>query len=452
MVTIVQKYGGTSVETPSHLLDVARRILEEKARGHRLIVVVSAMGQSTDELVALARRVSPSPPRREMDMLLTAGERISMALLAIALDSLGAPAISFTGSQSGIITDDRHSDARIVAIRPLRIEEELSRDRIVIVAGFQGVSHRKEVTTLGRGGSDTTAVALAIRFCSPWCEIYTDVHGVLTADPRIVPAARTIDRMDYEPAIILSHLGAGVLFRRSVILARKYGMPIRVRCSLASGPDTWIGKRPGEATAPPEAREKREASASPEAREKRAATAPPDKQQEVRMESKPQPVNGDFPAETERILSVALERACVAVEIAGTGPAANLLALIDEPPTSSPWTWIATASDGQQSFVRGVCPAPGPDEEALRARAGAIGASIRVQRGLSAASMVGEGILARANLMREAIECLESAGIRVIATHTGSLSLSFLVEEASAPRAAHLLHDRFVAPAGSGPA
>ncbi|MBD3161471.1 MAG: aspartate kinase, partial [Candidatus Eisenbacteria bacterium] len=139
MTTLVQKYGGTSVETPQHLIDVARRILEEKRRGRRMIVVVSAMGQSTDELVALARRVHPSPPRREMDMLLTAGERISMALLAMTLDSLGQPAISFTGSQSGIITDTRHSDARIVSIRPFRIEEELERDRVVIVAGFQGV-------------------------------------------------------------------------------------------------------------------------------------------------------------------------------------------------------------------------------------------------------------------------------------------------------------------------
>ena len=400
MVTIVQKFGGTSVETPHHFLDVARRILEEKRRGRRLIAVVSAMGQSTDDLIALAQEVSPHPPRREMDMLLTAGERISMALLAIALDRSGAPAISFTGSQSGIITDDRHSDARIIAIRPFRIEESLSQEKIVIVAGFQGVSPAKEVTTLGRGGSDTTAVALAIRFGSPWCEIFTDVHGVLTADPRIVPRARTIPRIDYEPTIVLSHLGAGVLFRRSVILARKYGMPIRVGCSLTDGPQTWIG--------PPREEDDTMSSAKDGAPHGDAKPAIPAGRAPEET-ARPADAQGDFPTESDRILSVALEGRCIMVEIEGLPRLADLATLLDECSGPSSWLWVESLQRPHGSLVRGVCAEPGPDEEKLGAAVKTHGATVHIRRGLAAASLVGEAILARPGLLRDGLTALSEA-------------------------------------------
>jgi aspartate kinase len=399
MITLVQKYGGTSVETPHHLLGVARRILEEKRRGSRLIVVVSAMGQATDELIALANRVSTRPPRREMDMLLTAGERISMALLAIALESLGARAISFTGSQSGIITDDRHSDARIAEIRPSRIEECLAEERIVIVAGFQGVSLRKEVTTLGRGGSDTTAVALAVRFGSPWCEIYTDVHGVLTADPRIVPRARTVRRIGYDTAITLSHLGAGVIFRRSVILARKYHMPIRVLCSIASGEDTWIGPVPEEA-----------------------------------------PVEIRPPMESDSVLSIALEGRCISVRLEGKMQLGAMLALLDEGPA---WTWIETWRHGDRNGVRAVRPESSESGD-LRDRAAIAGLEIEFQRDLAVVSLVGEGILAQPALARDVVDALAAAGILVHAARTGSLFLSFLIDREHGAEATRLLHERYV--------
>ena len=184
MGVVVQKYGGSSVADVTKLRRVADRVIRTKQAGHDVVVVVSAMGDTTDELLGLAKQVSTSPDRRELDMLLSAGERISMALLSMALRELGGDAISFTGSQSGIITNDRHVDARIVEVRPFRVQDELARGRIVVVAGYQGVSYRREVTTLGRGGSDTTAVALAAALGAEWCEICSDVDGVYSADPR----------------------------------------------------------------------------------------------------------------------------------------------------------------------------------------------------------------------------------------------------------------------------
>ena len=189
MPIVVQKYGGSSVADVTRIRQVAERIMRTKAAGYDVAVVVSAMGDTTDELLALARQVSANPDRRELDMLLSAGERISMALLSMAIRELGGDAISFTGSQSGIITNDRHVDARIVEVRPYRVQDELARGRVVVIAGYQGVSYRREVTTLGRGGSDTTAVAMAAALGAEWCEIYSDVDGVYTADPRVVPAA-----------------------------------------------------------------------------------------------------------------------------------------------------------------------------------------------------------------------------------------------------------------------
>ena len=234
MPIVVQKYGGSSVADPARLRRVAERVMATRAAGHEVCVVVSAMGDTTDDLLALAKQVSVNPARRELDMLLSAGERISMALLVMALRELGGDAISFTGSQSGIITNDRHSDARIVEVRPYRVQDELARGKIVVVAGYQGVSYKKEVTTLGRGGSDTTAVALAAALGAEWCEICSDVDGVYTADPRVVPSARRIPTLSYEETQEMAEAGAKVLNAQAVEFAKDAGIAIYAR--LTAGP------------------------------------------------------------------------------------------------------------------------------------------------------------------------------------------------------------------------
>lgn len=241
MPVLVQKYGGTSVEGAERIRAVAQRVAAARAAGHDTVVVVSAIGRTTDELLRLAHEVSASPSRRELDMLLTAGERVSMALLAMALGDLGVEAISFTGSQSGILTTGVHSAARITAIRPDRIRAELGRGRVVIVAGFQGVNpETREITTLGRGGSDTSAVALAAALGPGRCEIYTDVSGIFTADPRVVPGARRIPRISLAACSTLAHLGGRVLHARCVDLAAVHRVRLTVRSSFDESPGTDI--------------------------------------------------------------------------------------------------------------------------------------------------------------------------------------------------------------------
>ncbi|MBW3657395.1 MAG: aspartate kinase [Actinobacteria bacterium] len=238
---VVQKYGGTSVGDVDRVKRVADRIARTRRAGHQVVVVVSAMGKTTNELISMAEDISDDPPGRELDMLLTAGERISMAVVAMALHELGVPARSFTGSQAGIITDARHGKARIVDITPGRVREALDEGDVVIVAGFQGVSQdTKDVTTLGRGGSDTTAVALAAALGADVCEIYTDVDGVFTADPRIVPDARKLDHVSFEEMLELAAQGAKVLQVRSVEFGRNYGVKIHVRSSFSYSQGTWV--------------------------------------------------------------------------------------------------------------------------------------------------------------------------------------------------------------------
>jgi aspartate kinase len=238
---IVQKYGGSSVADAACVKRVARRIVETKKSGHDVVVVVSAMGDSTDELIDLAQQVTPQPHPRELDMLLTAGERISMAVLAMAIADLGHEARSFTGSQAGVITDSVHGRARIIDVTPGRIQGALDEGAIAIVAGFQGVSQdTKDITTLGRGGSDTTAVALAVALGAEVCEIYTDVDGVFSADPRIVASARRLDRVSYEEMLELAAAGAKVLHLRCVEYARRSNMPIHVRSSFSQREGTWV--------------------------------------------------------------------------------------------------------------------------------------------------------------------------------------------------------------------
>lgn len=241
MSLIVQKYGGTSVADADRIKRVAARVAATRRAGNDVIVVVSAMGGTTDQLIELARQVSPSPPGREMDMLLTAGERIAMALLAIAIQEEGVEAVSFTGSQAGILTDSSHGQAKIQEIRSFRVEESLKEGKVVIVAGFQGVDPQsKEITTLGRGGSDATAVALAAANHADVCEIYTDVDGVFTADPRIVPEARKLDEVSFEEMLELAATGARVLMLRSVEFGRNFNIPLHVRSSFHDGPGTWV--------------------------------------------------------------------------------------------------------------------------------------------------------------------------------------------------------------------
>ena len=241
MGLVVQKYGGSSVADASSIKRVARRIVETKKAGNDVVVIVSAMGDTTDELMDLAGQVSPVPAARELDMLLTAGERISMALLAMAIADLGADARSYTGSQAGLITDAAHGRARIIDVTPGRIRSALDEGAIPIVAGFQGVAQdTKDITTLGRGGSDTTAVALAAALAADVCEIYTDVDGVFSADPRVVPAARQQPMMTYEEMLELAAHGAKVLHLRCVEYARRYGLPIHVRSSFSTRPGTWV--------------------------------------------------------------------------------------------------------------------------------------------------------------------------------------------------------------------
>jgi aspartate kinase len=236
MPIVVQKYGGSSVADVDRIRLVAERVMRTKSAGYDVAVVVSAMGDTTDELLALAKRVSANPDRRELDMLLSAGERISMALLSMAIRELGGDAISFTGSQSGIITNDRHVDARIIEVRPFRVQDELARGKIVVIAGYQGVSYRREVTTLGRGGSDTSAVAMAAALGAEYCEICSDVDGVYTADPRVVPAARRIGTLSYEETQELAEAGAKVLNAQAVEFAKEKGIAIYARATASAPP------------------------------------------------------------------------------------------------------------------------------------------------------------------------------------------------------------------------
>lgn len=237
---VVQKYGGSSVANPDRIRRVAGRVAAVRDQGHDIAVVVSAMGDTTDDLVSLVKEITDSPPDREMDMVLSTGEQVSIALLAMAIRELGRPVISLTGAQAGIKTDSAHTKARILNIDTNRLREEFTRGNIVVVAGFQGIDQASNVTTLGRGGSDTTAVAIAAALEADLCEIYTDVDGVYTTDPRIVPEARKLDVISYDEMLELANLGAAVLHPRAVEMAMKYKMPLHVRSSFNTNPGTLV--------------------------------------------------------------------------------------------------------------------------------------------------------------------------------------------------------------------
>jgi len=240
LALIVQKYGGSSVSSPEKIKEIAKRVLATKRKGNNIVTVVSAMGDTTDELLELASQVNSHPPKRELDMLLSTGEIVSSALLSMALHSLGGKVVAFSGPQVGIITDEAYSKARILKIETQRIRKEIREDKIVVVAGYQGVTSQNTITTLGRGGSDTTAVALAAALGADLCEIYTDVEGVYITDPQIIPEARKLERISYEEMLEMASLGAKVIHLRAVEMAKKYKVPLHIRSSFSQKEGTII--------------------------------------------------------------------------------------------------------------------------------------------------------------------------------------------------------------------
>ncbi|OJT18163.1 aspartate kinase [Archangium sp. Cb G35] len=395
MPIVVQKYGGSSVADVEKIRKVALRVKQTRERGYQVVVVVSAMGDTTDELLALAKQVSPDPPRRELDMLLTCGERISMALLSMALQEQGVPAISFTGSQSGIITNDAHSQARIVEVRPYRIQDELAQGKVVIVAGYQGVSYKREVTTLGRGGSDTTAVALAAALSAESCEIYSDVDGVFSADPRVVPDARKLETLSYDEMQELASAGAKVLNAQAVEFAKAKGIVILARTAHAAGTGTAVQ----ELVAPSDTRVK------------------------------------GVTAEAEMaVLSEAVE----AVKLP------ELLEFLDARGVRG----RALAFDGLMGQGRTFIAVPLQDVhglEALKRDVGArFGETVTLREEVGTVTAVGAGMNADWSYLRRALGVAEELGARVHAVHTSPLQLTLLVDKQHLKPLTARLHREFL--------
>ena len=395
MAIVVQKYGGSSVADVEKLKYVASRIMRTKEQGHDVCVVVSAMGDTTDDLLALAKKVSASPDRRELDMLLSAGERIAMALLSIAIRELGGDAISFTGSQSGIITNDRHVDARIIEVRPFRVQDELAQGKIVVVAGYQGVSYKREVTTLGRGGSDTTAVAMAAALDAEYCEICSDVDGVYTADPRVVAAARRIGTLSYEETQEMAEAGAKVLNAQAVEFAKEKGIAIYARATH--------GPLPG---------------ADPSADGTVVRKNPP-----------------HMPG---TVAGVASERDLVMLD--ASAPSAEVVALLEERGVAGKQlhvfnerTTVAISRDNLH------------DEERLRdALQTRLAGRARLVDGLAAVSVVGAGINATYVNVRAGAEALHARGIVPAGTATSSFRITWMIPRNRTEDAVRALHARFI--------
>jgi aspartate kinase len=394
---LVQKYGGTSVGTPERIQKVAERIVATRRAGKDLVVVVSAMGDTTDDLLDLASRVSPRSHPREMDMLLTAGERISMALVAMAVNDRGQQAVSFTGSQSGIVTDTSHTRAKILEVKADRIREELSRGRVVIVAGFQGVSRDREVTTLGRGGSDTTAVALAAALGAEECEIYTDVDGVYTADPRIVPGARKLPGLSYDEMLELASLGAKVLHNRSVEIARRFRVPVHVRSSFNDNEGSRIRKG--------------------------------DSMEQVVIRGL---------AHDPDIAKVALvgvpDRPGVAAEIfralGGHGVNVKMIVQASGSDSKNDVTFAVGSHDVRTAL---------PVVEELRQRLGA--RAFVYDPDVAILSVVGEGLATSPGTAGEVFAALAQAGVNIEIISTSSITITCIVRKADVERAVRSLHD-----------
>jgi aspartate kinase len=399
MAIVVQKYGGSSVADVKRLRQVAERIVRTRQQGHDVVVVVSAMGDTTDDLLEMAKKVSKNPERRELDMLLTAGERISMALLSIAIRDLGGDAISFTGSQSGIITNDRHVDARIIEVRPFRVQDELARGKIVVIAGFQGVSYRREVTTLGRGGSDTTAVAMAAALNAEYCEICSDVDGVYSADPRVVPDARRIGTMSYEETQEMAESGAKVLNAQAVEFAKERGIAIYARATN--------GPLPG---------------------------ADPSVDGTV--------VRRNPPRMPGTVVGVASERDVLILE--GDAQPNDLLSALDEHQVAGKQLHT---SGGRTSLVISRENLHG--EQKVRAALTAqFGDRVVLTDGLGAVSVIGAGINASYANVRAGIGALREAGIEPRGMSTSSFRITWLVPDGDVERAVRALHSHFITAPG----
>jgi aspartate kinase len=384
--TVVLKFGGTSVADPDKIKEVARRLVAARESGNRVVGVLSAMGQTTDELLALAAEVSRRPHPRELDMLISVGERISNALCAMAIHDLGHEAISLTGSQAGIVTDTTHGKAKIVDVRARRIHEALDQDRIVLVAGFQGVSTDQDVTTLGRGGSDTTAVALAAALGAEHCEINTDVKGVYSADPRLVPNARKLDLVTFEEMLEMAASGAAVLATRSIEVARSHNVRLHVRSTFDEAIGTWI-------------REEDEAM-----------------------------------LEKALISAVVHQREETVYRVSGTTPARLFAALAD-------------ANVNVDTIVRTgdevVFSAPAEDRADAERALGALGVEWSARDDLGKVSLVGAGMKSHPGVAAKAFATLEAAGIEAPIVSTSPIKIACHVRSDDVDRAVRELHDAF---------
>jgi len=403
MSVVVQKYGGSSVADVARIRLVADRVMRTRQAGHDVVVVVSAMGDTTDDLLRLAKQVSANPDRRELDMLLTAGERISMALLSMAIRELGGDAISFTGSQSGIITNDRHVDARIIEVRPVRVQDELAKGRIVVIAGYQGVSYRREVTTLGRGGSDTTAVAMAAALGAEYCEICSDVDGVYTADPRVVADARRISTLSYEETQELAESGAKVLNAQAVEFAKEKGIAIFARATASPLP-----------------------GADPSADGTVVRRHPP--------------------RQPGTVVGVASERDVLVIEAMGSSGRTpehfglSVLALLDEHRVSGKQLHV-TADRLTLVVSRENLHAEASVRKALDDR---FARAVRVDDTLGALSVVGAGINASFENLRRGSDALTATGISIAGLATSSFRITWMIERARLDEAVRLMHRTFI--------
>ena len=402
---IVQKYGGSSLESADRIRAVAERIVATKKQGNDVVVVCSAMGDTTDELLDLAAQVNPVPPQREMDMLLTAGERISNALVAMAVESLGAKAQSFTGSQAGVLTTERHGNARIVDVTPGRLTEALEDGQICIVAGFQGVNKdSRDVTTLGRGGSDTTAVALAAALKADVCEIYSDVDGVYTADPRIVPDAQKLEKLSFEEMLEMAAVGSKILVLRSVEYARAFNVPLRVRSSYSNDPGTLVTGS---------------------------------------ME--------DIPVEEAVITGVATDKSEAKVTVLGIpdrpGEAAKLFRVIADAEINIDMVLqnVSSLEDGTTDITF-TCPrADGPRAMELLSKLQSEGgwSNVLYDDQVGKVSLVGAGMKSHPGVTADFTEALRDVGVNMELISTSEIRISMLTREADLEKAARALHDKF---------
>ena len=404
MACIVQKYGGSSVANPDKLQKIARLIAEVKEQNTDIAVVVSAMGKTTDELVMMARYLSPKPPRREMDMLLSTGERITMALLCMALHELGLDAVSLTGSQAGIITNDRHTDAQVIEVRPFRVQDEMAKGKVVIIGGFQGVSYRRDITTLGRGGSDTTAVALAAALDAERCEIYSDVDGVYSADPTTVPDSRHLPEISYPVMQEMSMAGAKVLHAGAVQFAKEKNIAIYARSTFKPDRETVIRRL------------------SPGAIVGVQAVVSQNQIERIRLQGRKAGVRFRQAAEHLESEQVPIKEV-TAAETAPDGESARASFVVS---TQNIFGWDQIKTD-------------------LISK---IGPGIRFDTDLAALSLIGEGLNRNNLALLEALDLLADNEIPVLGTTTTSFRISLLVPRDRIEESVQLCHKRWLADAG----